>query len=266
MAPGGIFASSGVNFGSLNILHTDALPLSETTLLPLFLNAETVAQMGGIKRLDTGRPPEANSGGKKEWVPFGRKDATEVFDALKGLTGLRELSVTSGEIGEDLVGMIAAVGVEVGLESLEIELRVGKDEDDATGDGLLWAEVLVSFHFSLPSLLHFVSSTHSFLLLYFWDPLASSLAPLALTLRALVVSDNRITNERTSLFHPNESSSTNPPTAAFDYLPTVLLFAKHLPKLTSVRWITRDGAENDEVARDQLWVACVGGRWMRLVG
>jgi len=73
-ADGGILVTCNSNMG-LNILYTDALPLSETTLLPRFLNAETVAQMGGIKRLEIGRPPEVKGGEKTEWVPFGRKDA-----------------------------------------------------------------------------------------------------------------------------------------------------------------------------------------------
>ncbi|KAL7412743.1 hypothetical protein BDY24DRAFT_390932 [Mrakia frigida] len=239
MAPGGFLATSSTNFGSFNVLQTDALPLSETTLLPLLLNAETVAQMGRVRRLEIGRPPEGKRG-EQEWVPFGRKDATEVFDALKGLKGLRDLSVTLGEIGEDLVGMIAAVGAAVGLERLEIELRVGKDDEEATGDGLLWSEVL--------------------------GPLSSSLSPLAPTLRALVVCDNRISKERTSLFHPDHPNSVEQSTPSFDFLPTVLLFAKQLPKLTSIRWITRDGAKGDEVVRDQLWVATTKGGWMRLVG
>ena len=223
--------------------------------------------MGGIKRLEIGRPPELKGGEKTEWVPFGRKDATEVFDALKGLKGLRELSVTLGEIGEDLVGMIASTGAEVGLESLEIELRVGKDEDDATGDGLLWAEVLVSSSWFSPSFSIFSRvKTYLTSLVFFQDPLVTSLAPLAPTLRTLVVSDNRITKERSSLFHPTDTNS-NSAQPSFSFLPTVPLFTKHLPKLTSIRWITRDGAEDDEVARDQLWVATVGGGgWMRMVG
>jgi len=191
----------------------------------------------------------------------------EVFDALKGLKGLRELSVTLGEIGEDLVGMIASTGAEVGLESLEIELRVGKDEDDATGDGLLWAEVLVSSSWFSPSFSIFSRvKTYLTSLVFFQDPLVTSLAPLAPTLRTLVVSDNRITKERSSLFHPDDSNSAQPSSSPFNFLPTVHLFTRHLSKLNSIRWITRDGGKRGEVARDQLWVATVGVRWMRMAG